>query len=91
MHNVPVGQTGFEFPCNFPIKVMGFAKDDFDVLVVEIVTRHIGNICEGSVVVRPSRNRKYVSVTITFVAQDQAQLDALYSELSAHERVLMVL
>lgn len=70
---------------------MGFAEDDFDVLVVEIVTRHIGSIREGSVAMRPSRNSKYVSVTITFVAQDQAQLDALYSELSAHERVLMVL
>ena len=91
MRNEPVDRTGFEFPCNFPIKVMGFAEDDFDVLVVEIVTRHIGSICEGSVAIRPSRNSKYVSVTITFVAQDQAQLDALYSELSAHERVLMVL
>ncbi len=91
MHNQPVGQKGFDFPCNFPIKVMGLAKDDFDALVVEIVTRHIGNICEGSVVVRPSRNSKYVSVTITFLAQSQAQLDALYTELSAHERVLMAL
>ena len=72
-------------------KAIDIAEDDFDVLVVEIVTRHIGSICEGSVVMRPSRNSKYVSVTITFVAQDQAQLDALYSELSAHERVLMVL
>ena len=70
---------------------MGFAENNFDALVVEIVLRHIGDINEGAVVVRPSRNGKYVSVTITFEAQDQRQLDELYRELSANERILMVL
>jgi len=82
---------GFEFPCDFPIKVMGVAKKDFDLLVVEIVMRHIGDINEGAVAIRPSRNGKYVSVTVTFEAKDQVQLDNLYRELSAHERILMVL
>jgi putative lipoic acid-binding regulatory protein len=70
---------------------MGLATDDFDVLVAEIVIRHVGGITEGAVAVRASRNGKYVSVTVTFEAQDQDQLDGLYRELSAHERVLMVL
>lgn len=84
-------ETGFEFPCEFPIKVMGIADNDFDALVVEIVIRHIGDINEGAVAIRPSRNGQYVSVTVTFEAQDQVQLDKLYRELSDHERVLMVL
>ena len=83
--------TGFEFPCEFPIKVMGIAENDFDALVVEIIIRHTCDINEGAVAIRPSRNGKYVSVTVTFEAQDQVQLDKLYRELSAHERVLMVL
>lgn len=84
-------QTGFEFPCDFPIKVMGVAENNFDALVVEVVMRHIGDLNEGAIAIRPSRNGKYVSVTVTFTAQDQQQLDDLYRELSAHERVLMVL
>lgn len=91
LHREHSTQTGFEFPCNFPIKVMGIAENNFDALVVEIVMRHIGDINEGAVAVRPSSNGKYVSVTITFEAQDQHQLDDLYRELSAHERILMVL
>ena len=81
----------FDFPCDFPIKAMGLADDDFDALVVGIVIRHVGDINEGAVAVRGSRNGKYVSVTVTFEARDQAQLDALYRELSSHERILMVL
>ena len=81
----------FEFPCDFPLKVMGLARDDFDSLVVEIVLRHVGNLNEGAVVVRPSRNGKYASVTVTIQAQGQDQLDELYRELSGHERIIMVL
>lgn len=87
----PSDETLFEFPCEFPIKVMGLAGNDFDVLVVEIIIRHIGEVTEGAVVVRPSTNGKYVSVTVTFEAKDQQQLDSLYRELSAHERIMMVL
>jgi len=70
---------------------MGLATDDFDALVAEIVIRHVGGINEGAVAIRASRNGKYVSVTVTFRAQGQDQLDALYRELSGHERILMVL
>ena len=70
---------------------MGLAENDFDALVVQIVTRHVGDLNEGAVAVRPSRKGKYASVTVTFEAQNQDQVDGLYRELSAHERIIMVL
>ncbi len=70
---------------------MGLADENFDALVVEIVVRHVGDITEGAVAVRPSRNGKYLAVTVTFEAQDQGQLDDLYRELTAHDKVMMVL
>jgi len=79
------------FPCDFPLKIMGRAQPDFDSLVVEIVLRHVGNVREGAISVRESRGGKYVSVTVTVQAESQDQLDGLYRELSAHERILMVL
>lgn len=79
------------FPCDFPLKIMGRAQPDFDSLVVEIVLRHVGNVREGAISVRESRGGKYVSVTVTVRAESQDQLDGLYRELSAHERILMVL
>lgn len=80
-----------EFPCDFPLKVMGRAEDDFDALVARIVRRHVEDLREGAIRSRESRKGTYVSVTVTIQAQSQAQLDGLYHELSAHERVLMVL
>ena len=91
MSNDELNESLFEFPCEFPIKVMGLAADNFDAFVVEIVVRHVGDITDGAVVVRPSRNGKYVAVTVTFEARNQLQLDDLYRELTAHDRILMVL
>jgi hypothetical protein len=80
-----------EFPCDFPIKVMGEAIADFDNLVAEIVLRHVADLREGALRSRASSGGKYVSITVTIQAESQEQLDNLYRELSAHERVLMVL
>lgn len=88
---MPPQDTHLEFPCNFPVKAMGLAGTDFDLLVMEIVGRHAGPLREGAVSSRPSSNGKYVSVTVVIQAQSKQQLDAIYNELTAHERVLMAL
>jgi uncharacterized protein len=78
-----------EFPCSFPIKAMGLMADDFDLLIVEIVQRHHAEVTEGAVKSRPSREGKYISVTVTIEAQSREQLDNIYMELTAHERIMM--
>ena len=86
----PDNESGLlKFPCDFSIKVMGKATDNFELLVVEIVRRH--DLKENAVTLRRSSNGKYLSVTVSFIAQSRKQLDALYTELSGHERVTMVL
>ncbi len=84
-----IEETLMEFPCSFPIKAMGKATDDIDVLIVEIVRKHHPNLTEGAVKTRPSREGKYISVTVTIEAQSREQLDNIYLDLTAHERVLM--
>ena len=84
-------ESALQFPCDFPLKVMGRASPGFDELVVEIVLRHVGEVSEGAVSLRASSNGNYLSVTVTVQAESQDQLDNLYRELSGHERVLMVL
>lgn len=79
------------FPCQFPIKVMGLAGNNFDLLVVELVRRHVPDLSEGAVRSRLSREGKYVSITVTVNAQSREQLDNIYLELTGHERVLMAL
>ncbi|MGH8581808.1 MAG: YbeD family protein [Gammaproteobacteria bacterium] len=79
------------FPCPFAIKAMGIAGEDFDGLVAGIIRRHAPNLGEAAVATRFSRGGKYVSVTVTILAESRAQLDAIYRDLSAHERVYMAL
>lgn len=90
-HAMQPQETHLEFPCTFPVKAMGLAGTGFDLLVVEIVGRHAGPLGEGAVATRPSSNGKYLSVTVTVRAESKQQLDAIYRELTAHERVLMAL
>ena len=91
MESVQRGDRLLVFPCDFAIKVLGRAAADFDTLVVSIVRRHVPDLREGAVSSRESRAGRYVAVTVTVQAESQAQLDRLYTELSAHEQILMVL
>jgi putative lipoic acid-binding regulatory protein len=86
-----MSETLFQFPCDFPIKVMGRHTDDFRSLVLGIVQKHTGNIEPANIEERPSKDGKYLSLTCTFKAQSKDQLDALYRELTTCERVLIVL
>lgn len=87
---IPTNDTLFEFPCAFPIKVVGKTIEHFDLLIMEIVRRHCQNLTENALITRSSRTGKYSAVTVTIMAQSRAQLDALYQELSAHEQIMMV-
>ena len=79
------------FPCIFPVKVMGANQDDFENLVVEIIQKHAPSISGKDITSRLSRNGRFLSVKVHVHAVSRAQLDAIYGELSAHERVLMLL
>ena len=83
--------TPFQFPCRFPIKAMGLADTDFDGLVISIVRRHVPRLPEDAVSYRSSRGGKYLAVTVVIEATSREQLDAIYQDLSANERILMAL
>jgi putative lipoic acid-binding regulatory protein len=85
------GEPGLCFPCSFPIKAMGRAEEGFDLMIFEIVRRHSPGLGEAAVRSRLSTGGRYMAVTVTIEAMSQAQLDAIYRELSSHERVMMAL
>ncbi|MCE5181512.1 MAG: DUF493 domain-containing protein [Betaproteobacteria bacterium] len=83
--------TLLEFPCAFPVKIMGEAKDGFADAMLEIVLRHAPDFAPASMEMKASSAGKYVSLTCTITATSQEQLDALYREISAHPMVAMAL
>jgi putative lipoic acid-binding regulatory protein len=83
--------TLLDFPCDFPIKIMGARSDGFAQTMVEIVLRHAPDFVAESVDMRTSSSGNYLSVTCTIRATSRPQLDALYRELSGHPLVKVVL
>lgn len=84
-------ETLLEFPCDFPIKIMGARVDEFAQVVVDVVRGHAPDFDPATVQMRPSSKGNYISLTCTVRAVSKAQLDALYRELSAHPLVKVVL
>ena len=84
-------ESVLQFPCQFPIKAMGKTSPKLDIVIVEIIRRHVEDIHEGAIKSRTSKNGKYTSITITIEASSREQLDAIYQDLSDHPDVLMAL
>ncbi len=84
-------ETLLEFPCSFSIKAMGKDEDEFDAHVATLVRRHVPDFGEGAVKTRPSRNGNFISVTVSITATSKKQLDDIYYDLTADQRVIMAL
>ncbi len=80
-----------DYPCAFPIKVMGLADAQLAQQIAAIATRFDAAFDAQSVELRPSKGGTYLGVTITVTATSREQLDALYQALTAHPLVKVVL
>jgi uncharacterized protein len=80
-----------EFPCAFPIKIMGRTQDGFAQAIVDVVLRHAPDFDAGTLEMRTSSAGNYLSLTATVNATSREQLDDLYRELVAQPMVAMVL
>jgi putative lipoic acid-binding regulatory protein len=80
-----------EYPCDFPIKVLGLWHQGFAQTVAEVVMRYDPNFNAATMEMRPSRGARYIGLTCTVRATSREQLNALYQELCDHPQVVMVL
>ena len=85
------GDDVFEFPCDFPIKVMGRDTPEFRSATLAIIERHAPALRASDTTERPSREGNFIGLTYTIRAESRAQLDAIYQELSASDVVLVAL
>lgn len=83
--------TLLEFPCAFPIKIMGRTETGFAQAVLEVVRKHAPDYDPASLEMRASKAGNWLSLTATVNATSREQLDNLYRELVAHPMVKMVL
>jgi putative lipoic acid-binding regulatory protein len=81
-----------EFPCSYPLKIIGRATPDFTETVLTIVEQHaVIEEDDSATPLRHSRHGTFHSLSVTITATGPEQLDALHRELLASGRVKMVL
>ena len=80
-----------EFPCQFPIKIIGNKTTDFFDQIVEITRRHFPETPDTAIRTKDSDQGHYLAITVTVLAKNQEGLDAFYQDLTKHPDIKMVL
>jgi len=80
-----------DYPCAYPLKVMGRDNAQFRAKARTIVERHVGPLTDAEVAARSSSEGTFLALTFAITAESREQLDALYRELSNCPEVLVAL
>ena len=80
-----------QYPCDFPIKIMGEKRDDFAQTMTDVILLHDPLFDATTLGMRLSSQGNYLSLTATVKATSREQLDNLYRALSSHPMVKIVL
>ncbi|MGX8881927.1 HP0495 family protein [Methylovorus sp. SPW-M1] len=83
--------TLIEFPCDFPIKVMGETHETFSDTVVDVIRVHAPEFDATRVEMRASSGGRYISLTCYVYVTSKPQLDNIYRALTSHPSVKVVL
>jgi uncharacterized protein len=84
-------ETLIEFPCDFPIKVMGETHADFTSEIIKTIQTIIPDFDVSKIEMRGSSGGKYISLTCTVYVTSKPQLDDIYRALTSHPMVKVTL
>ncbi len=87
----PSDDSLIEYPCQFPIKVMGANIVGFTAAMIEVACSFDPTFDSASVELRESKGGKFLGVTLNVRATSRAQLDDIYRALTSHPMVKIVL
>ena len=80
-----------EFPCAYPIKIVGVYQADFETRVRKLTEQHAPGFKDSDVNVHMSKKGNYCSVNISITATGENQLKQLHKTLMSYEWVKMVI
>lgn len=84
-------QSLLNFPEKFPIKIFGLDNADYRQSVKTIIDNHVEASHQLNWQENLSSKGNYLAITVSIMAQSQAQLDAIYIDLTANTHVKMAL
>ena len=63
-----------EFPCTFPVKVMGVVHPEFESAILETVRKHAPDTEPHHITTRPSSKGNYTGATVKVNVESKEQL-----------------
>lgn len=84
-------QSLLQFPCHFPLKVIGKNVEAFELQAMGVILKYLPGSTPTHCTRRLSAGSKYLALTISFMADSQEQIDAIYQELNGLDLVLFTL
>jgi uncharacterized protein len=87
----PLDAPKIEFPCLYPIKIIGIAGVGFQQEVIATVEKYAGEIAADLIQLRPSKQQNYLSVRLIITATGEDQLRDIFTDLKTIQNVKMVL
>ena len=87
----PSSETLIEFPCMFPIKVMGEVHDEFTSTVIKIIKQKNKDFDSSTIEMKGSSEGRYISLTCFVYVTSKPELDDIYRSLSTHPLIKVVL
>jgi hypothetical protein len=89
--HAPDMETLIEFPCDYRLKAMGHNTPEFIELVFEVTRRYAPDVTRERIEIKGSKEKRFISVNITFYATCIEQLHGIYGDLKKHPEVLFTL
>ena len=80
-----------EFPCEYPIKIIGDGSSMFKDHIESVMTNTIGLGNYSKISEKYSKNKKWLSITISFIAKNENQLRRIHHHLKVSNSVKMVI
>jgi len=83
--------TLLEFPCDFPVKIIGVNSTDFIKDIKGIALKHFSEFKNTDLTYKMSGKSNYLAMTVNVRAESQSQLDGFYQDVTKHPDIKMVL
>ena len=80
-----------EFPCDYPVKAMGYTDEGFEEHVLALVSRHAELTEPRQISSRSSSGGKYTSITVSVWARSREHLELVYAQLKEDDKIVYIL
>ena len=89
---IPPEESLIQYPCEFPIKVMGPHTEAFvEEIIARVIPLDPSFDASTRLTRRASSSGTYLSLTVTVMATSREQLDNIYRAVTSHPQVKYVL